>query len=500
MINIKEFKDISKSFRVLYVEDDISIQASMSQYLSKIFLEVITANDGLQGLKYYKKDKFDIVITDLSMPHMNGLEMLEKIKKIDENQNILITTAYSEPGYMFSAIKLGIEGYILKPFDYEQLNHELYKIVYKLKKFEENEEYKKHLKEMVEQKTSELSNMMKIQNDNYEKTLLSMVEMIEDRDTYTAGHSKRVAEYSSMIAKEMGYSEQECLKLYQAGILHDVGKVATPDSVLLNPKNLNEIEYKLIQEHVEVSYKLLNTIPMFNNLAKIVQSHHERYDGLGYPRGLKANEIEPLSRIMIVADAFDAMTTSRIYKAKKSVSEAIDELEKLKFKQFHPEVIDKAIIVLSRVKIDANITQLPKSKLEEERFAYFYKDTLSNVYNQDYLDVILMKTSYENELRYMDIFSLNDFSIYNKKHGWNKGSEFIYNFATCLNNHLTKPLVFRIFGDTFAVICTDKIPYGKALDKLDELCNLNDVEYSLKSIDLTKTKIKNTTQIESYNH
>lgn len=253
------------------------------------------------------------------------------------------------------------------------------------------------------------------ESNNYEQTLVSMVEMIEERDTYTAGHSKRVAEYSKKIAQQMGYSEQECTKLYQAGILHDIGKVATPDTVLLNPKTLNAIEYKLIQEHVVVSYNLLKNIPMFKDLADIVRSHHERCDGKGYPRGLSGEEIEPLSRIMMVADAFDAMTTNRIYKPRKTVSEALSELVSLKLQQFHPEVVDSAVIALRDIKIDENISQTPKTKLEEERFAYFYKDTIGNIYNQNYLELILSKNSYEPEYKYMKLFTVHSFSQYNKK-------------------------------------------------------------------------------------
>ncbi len=425
MIDFKIFKELTKNFTVLYVEDDSSVQEIMAQYLKKFFLEVITACDGEEGLEKYKTKKIDIVVTDLFMPKVNGLTMIKEIKKIKQDQAILITSAHSESRYMFGAIKAGVDGYIVKPFDYEQLNNELYKIATRLKKFKENEQYKKHLKEMIGEKVSELNDSMKSQNDNYNQTLLSMAEMIENRDLYTAGHGKRVAEYSVMIAREMGYNEDTCTKLYHAGLLHDIGKIVTPDAVLLNPKKLNNIEYKLIQEHAEVGFKFLNHMAMFNDLAEIIHEHHERYDGKGYPRALKANEITPLARIMIVADAFDAMTTNRIYKASKSVFEALEEIKQLKYKQFHPEVAEKAIIALSNIKIDTNINQLPKTKIEQERFAYFYKDTLCQVYNQDYLDVVLVKNKHEKEFKYLDIFYINNFSNYNKEYSWAEGDKIL---------------------------------------------------------------------------
>jgi putative nucleotidyltransferase with HDIG domain len=251
------------------------------------------------------------------MPKMNGIEMIKAIK-VDNEKNIpcIITTAHTDTEFLIDAINLKVDGYIIKPFDFQQLNHELYKLVNRLQKFRENEMYKQSLEHLIHKKSAIVASLLEFQNQNYEKTLYSMVEIIEDRDTYTAGHSARVARYSKLIAQEMGYSEKDCTRLYQAAMLHDVGKVATPDAVLLNPKQLNDIEYKLVQEHVMVGYKLLSNVPMFSSLADIVYSHHERYDGTGYPRGLKGNEIMPLARIIIVADAFDAMTTNRIYKGR----------------------------------------------------------------------------------------------------------------------------------------------------------------------------------------
>ena len=497
MVDLKSLKELTKNLKVLYVEDDVYIGQTMVQYLEKFFSVVVYAANGLEGLQKYQLQKFDIVITDLSMPKMNGLDMLEQIKELNESQAVLITTAHSESDYMFGAIKAGIDGYILKPFDFTQLNHELFKISQKLQKFGENEKYKLHLQEMVEKKTSELRHLVDFQNDNYEKTLFSMVEMIEQRDTYTAGHSKRVAEYSQKIAKEMGFSDEDCIMIHQAGILHDVGKIATPDAVLLNPNTLNDIEYKLIQEHVEVGYRLLDNIPMFKALAKIVHSHHERFDGAGYPLGLKANAIVPLARIMIVADAFDAMTTNRIYKVRKSVKEALSELVELSYKQFHPEVVEAALTALKDIEIDENITQLPKSKLEEERFAYFYKDTLSEAYNQNYLDVVLMKNSYDLEYKNIEVFLLKDFSKYNKNNGWKEGDKLLKNIASMLCEKLPQNLVFRVFGDDFVVVSKEKIELLDIQKSLDILMENTKISYRVKSIDLDKVSINKITQIEN---
>jgi diguanylate cyclase (GGDEF)-like protein len=294
----------------------------------------------------------------------------------------------------------------------------------------------------------------------------------------------------------MGYSEAECTKIYQAGILHDIGKIATPDAVLLNPKALNALEYKLIQEHVSVGYKLINHVPMFADLAEMIHAHHEHYDGTGYPRGLKGDEILPLSRIMIVADSFDAMTTSRIYKARKSVKEALEELKALSGIQYDPAVVEHAIEALKEVVVADGINQLPKSELEEERFAYFYKDILTGVYNQNYLEIVLVKNAYAKQYAYMCTIFLKHFSKFNKTQSWNEGDVLLKKIALALKKHFHNGLVFRIFGDDFVVIGQTQQDVEKLKRLLDEAVDNSGVEYKLKSIDLREVDIDNIKQLE----
>jgi len=496
MVDLKLLQTLSKKFTVLYVEDELSIQEEMSNYLSNFFKKVMLANDGEEGLQLYNQEHFDIVITDLSMPKMNGLEMLEKVREINKEQIVLITTAHSEADYMIKVIKIGIDGYVIKPFDYEQLNYELFKIVEKLSKFSQNEEYKKYLKRMVEQKTSELNSMIHFQKDNYEKTLLSMVKLIEERDTYTAGHSQRVAKYSKMIAEEMGYSEDECKKVYQAGILHDIGKIATPDVILLKPQKLNDLEYKLIQEHVVVGYKLLVNIPMFKDLAEIVYAHHERYDGSGYPRALKDDEIPDLSKIMAVADTFDAMTTNRIYKGRKSIQEALEELVSLKSLLFNADVVDAAKKVLKNITIDVKIDQLPHSDIEKERFSYFYKDMLTELYNQNYLDVVLVRNNFAFHYKNLFILNLKHFSEYNKEHGWKSGDDILKKIANILKNCFDTSNVFRVFGDDFVVLDNGECDMKNIKTSINKILEDTKVKCDLLHMELNRDEIVSTSEIE----
>jgi len=498
MQNVKALQDISKDLRILYVEDDPNIREGTSLYFRNFFKDVIVANDGKEALSLYKEQDFDIVITDILMPQMDGIKMLEAIHKINPYQSTLITTAYTDSKNILNAIKVGVDGYIVKPFDFEQMNFELFKVAQKINMHKENELYKSNLNELVKEKTHELKTLLAYQDSNYKKTLSSMVEIIEQRDTYTAGHSKRVAEYSQKIAQEMGYSQSECTLIYHAGILHDVGKIATPDAVLLNPKALNDLEYKLIQEHVSVSYRLLHKIPMFEYLSDIVYSHHERYDGTGYPRALKKDEIPELARIMIVADAFDAMTTNRIYKSRNTIAQALVEIDKLSGSQFDPLVAKHAIIALKDIKIDDAINQLPITKLEEERFAYFYRDTLSEAYNQQYLDVALMKNKQEKYFHFIAIISLKGFSEYNKKHGWKKGDRLLAEVASLLSEHFPAAYIFRVFGDDFVLMSKKNPKEENIKDTLSHTLKKHKLKYEVDIIDLELENISVLSDIEAF--
>ncbi len=489
---------MAQNYRVLYAEDEASLQESVARYLKKFFADVDVAADGEEGLQLYKKKSYDLVITDILMPKLNGIEMLKKIKEIKSDQEVIVVSAYSDSSYFSEAIMLGVSGYILKPVNFSQMNEALSKVLSHLSLLEENRAYEMHLEMMIEERTREKLLLEGEKYNNFEKTLQSLVHMVEGRDTYTGGHSQRVADYSRAIAEEMGFSKDECMLIYRAGILHDLGKITTPDAVLLKPGKLNAIEYKLIQEHVEVSYALLTDIPMYHEMAEIIRHHHEHFDGSGYPQGLQAEEIPMLSHIMILADAFDAMTTNRIYKARMDVSRAIDELLRLSFKQFHPDVVKAATKALSEVKPPENVTQEPITELEQERFAYFYKDQVSALFNQDYLDFTLVGNTFTHEYNYLNLLFLHNFTQYNEKNGWNKGDELLKLFADYLKNNFTQAKVFRIHGDDFALISKEELSVQS--EDISQKLNFDDIDVavSCKTINLKETTIDNFAVLEAY--
>lgn len=330
---------------------------------------------------------------------------------------------------------------------------------------------------------------------NYEETIFSFVDMIEQRDTYTAGHTQRVAQYCELIAREMGIEAKQIKKLYKAAILHDIGKVATPDSVLLKPGKLTSLDYDLIKLHAFAGYEMLWQIGMYRELAVIIRHHHERHDGKGYPDGLLGHEIPLLSRIMVVGDAFDAMTTNRIYKARKELPEALAELEAFSGSQFHPDVVKAAIKVLANIKISTTISQLPISNLEKKRFSYFFNDKLTGLFNEDYLKITLNNLDL-NQYKCLYMLHLLNVPEYNKHHGWAKGNLFFKELATELQTRFPEAIIFRAYGNDFALISTGHIPLDSDTFNTFSCIIGTEIKIELQHVDLIAGKAYTIDKLE----
>ncbi len=290
--------------------------------------------------------------------------------------------------------------------------------------------------------------------DLYEQNLFSLVSLIEQRDNYTAGHGKRVGEYSRLIAKEMGFSEEIQEEIYRAGVLHDIGKVAIPDSILLKPGRLEPLEKKLIEEHVNASYKLLSKVEIFSSIAQIIRYHHERIDGSGYPFGLKGEKIPLNSQILAIADCFDAMTTNRIYKGRKTLKESIHELNTNCRTQFRADIVDAALIALKDISLEANHSQRPTTELEMERFSYFYKDPLTGAYTSSYLNFLFFEPDF-TQYKQLWLINLGNISQFNKSYGWDKGDDLLKHYAQILQEKYPKLPVIRFQGDDFILFRKD---------------------------------------------
>ncbi|MBU1642011.1 PhnD/SsuA/transferrin family substrate-binding protein, partial [bacterium] len=287
--------------------------------------------------------------------------------------------------------------------------------------------------------------------DNYEETILAFVNIIEQRDSYTAGHTIRVAKYCRLIAEAMHLPKEQVVTLEKAAILHDIGKVVTPDAILLKPGKLSALEYELIKQHSDAGFRMLSQIDMYRDLAEIIYYHHVHFDGKGYPAlpTYDPGSVQLLSYIMAAADAFDAMTTNRIYKASKTREDALAEITLYSGTQFHPDVAAAAVEALSDVNI-VETTQLPDNTLEHHRFSYFFLDALTDLYNENYLKTVLGKKG--RKQGFLTLLQLKRFSDYNQKMGWNAGNRFLKSFGAMLKERYPQAMVFRYHGDGFIML------------------------------------------------
>ncbi len=328
---------------------------------------------------------------------------------------------------------------------------------------------------------------------NYEDSIYSLVDMMERRDRYTAGHSKRVANYSSLIAQRLNLSEEKQSLVYRAGMLHDIGKIEVPDALLLKPEALTTKEYDLIKTHSKVGSELLSREP-FYDLASIVLHHHERYDGSGYPYGLKGKEIPLLSQIISIADVFDAVTTNRAYRKAMSKKEALEIIENGRGTLFNPKIVDISKEIFVEESISEDVSQMPKNVTEDIRFSYYFRDQLTGFFNINYLKFLLThKENYNTVCAYH--LNIVNFTDYNKKHGWKQGDKFLQDIANRISTTYKESIVIRVFGDNFLILYLDQ-HVDVDVSIFDSLISKDKMKIDFKHINLIKEGIDSFDKLE----
>ncbi|MBN2894781.1 MAG: HD domain-containing protein [Campylobacterales bacterium] len=333
-------------------------------------------------------------------------------------------------------------------------------------------------------KSSETSKALQAEKlRDYQATLEALSSLIDSRDSYTAGHSQCVARYSQIIAQEMGVSQSDQDLIWRAGLLHDIGKIAIPDSILLKPGSLSGEEYTIIKEHARIGAEILRMIPGSEALDQIVLCHHERHDGSGYPNHLAGESIPLPARIMCVADSFDAMTTTRIYRRSKSVAEALEELKSLRGKHYHPDVVDAAMIALQAISIDTTISQLPKDVIENERMSYYLKDQLTGAQNEHFIELLMAKNTL-HLYHYALSIGLANFNHYNQSHGWKAGDRMLQRIVAHLHTLAPNALLIRYHGDSFILLSLETLDTEALLQGLNELIAPEAIHIRSRSINV----------------
>ena len=316
------------SWDVLIVDDENSYRAALAVMLREVGIPCMTAASGDEALQVLQERKVNAVIADLQMPGMSGLELLAKVHVQHPNVVFLMATGVDDVRIGVEAMKRGAEDYLVKPLDLDAVVAALERALERKRLHLELADYRRRLEEMVSERTQQLRTALTQIEQGYEDTLQTLGAAIDLRDSETAGHSGRVSLYAAKIFSGMGATRTDLKNMVTGALLHDIGKLATPDSILLKPGALTEDERRIMQQHVQIGYDLVKRVPFLKEAAEIVFTHHERCDGSGYPRALKAPDIPVSARVFAIADTFDAMTSDRPYRSALPFAAAREEIRR----------------------------------------------------------------------------------------------------------------------------------------------------------------------------
>ena len=339
---------------ILVVDDDTANLTVANNILSEAGMRVSCVKSGAQAVKFQQSNKPDLILLDVHMPEMNGFETLAAIRQnrvsgsgVSEvlNNNdipVVFLTADDDSETETKGLRAGAMDFIRKPFVPDVLllrvNHAI-----------DLTRMQADLEREVDVKTQEVIAQSKKLTRLSTQVVMALAGAIDAKDTYTNGHSSRVALYSRTIAGLAGFTHEAQEEIYMIGLLHDVGKIGVPDAIINKPGKLNDEEYEIIKSHPVLGEKILRRIPDFPKLLTGARYHHERYDGKGYPDGLAGEQIPVEARIIAVADAYDAMSSRRSYRDVLPQAQIRAEMEEGKGTQFDPVFAD---IMLSMIDAD----------------------------------------------------------------------------------------------------------------------------------------------------
>jgi putative nucleotidyltransferase with HDIG domain len=325
-----------EKYKIIAVDDESGIIDSLSVFLKSTEYDFVGVTDPVEAIEKVREEHFDLMLLDFMMTPLHGDEVVEKIREFNKELYILLLTGHKDLAPPLETIKrLDIQGYCEKSDKFDQL---LLLIESGIKSIKQMYEIKRINEELAET------------NEKLEQAYLEMIQTlrstVEAKDPYTRGHSDRVSEFSVLIGEKVGISEEDMKTLRIGGLFHDIGKIGITDKILLKTSKLTDEEYSEIKNHPSIGAHILGAASIFKDIIPIVKHHHEKFDGRGYPSGLKGEEIPYLARITAIADTFDAMTSRRSYRDALDLQIVIDEIERGKGTQFDPQLADIFLDIL----------------------------------------------------------------------------------------------------------------------------------------------------------
>jgi putative nucleotidyltransferase with HDIG domain len=327
--------------RILVVDDEEPIREIVCSMLGTAGYASKQAASGMEALAVLTSgEEFELMLSDLMMADLDGIGLLERTKERYPDMPVVMVTAVHDISVALAAIRNGAYDYLLKPFEREQLLNTVSRALENRRLKVENRTYQTNLESLVKARTDQLQNAMANLERSYDITLETLGDALDLKDRETEGHSKRVTAFTIAIARAMGLPRDQINTIARGAFLHDIGKIAIPDRILQKPGKLEPDEMTVMKEHAYHGYQIVKKIPFLTEAAEIVYSHQERFDGTGYPRGLKGEQIPLGARIFSVADTLDAITSERVYRPAQTLQAAREEIARWAGRQFDPEVVE----------------------------------------------------------------------------------------------------------------------------------------------------------------
>jgi len=326
--------------KILVVDDEEAIREVVATLLEAQGYRCTVVENGKIALQRFLGDSHDLVLSDIVMPELDGLKLLEQVRAHNQDVPVIMVTAMHDISTALEAIRHGAYDYILKPFEKDQLYVSVRRALEHRRLVLENRNYQRNLEKLVEERTAQLSKALGELEESYDYTLVALAGALDLKDAETEGHCQRVTAFTICVAKQMGVEAAELRQIARGAFLHDIGKMGIPDNVLRKPGPLTEDEILIMRRHCDIGHAVLEKIPFLREPADIVLAHQERYDGTGYPRGLKGEEIPLGARIFAVADTLDAMISDRPYRRALPLAVAKEEIRNHAGTQFDPKVVE----------------------------------------------------------------------------------------------------------------------------------------------------------------
>lgn len=328
------------NIHLLIVDDEEMIRGLLTSALLQENYICHQASNVEEALKILGSESIDMVISDIMMPGRTGVDLLRDIKKVDPDIAVLMITGLSDMSTAMECIHLGADDYITKPFGINRVVLTVKNLIERRNLVIEKKQYQMSLEFKVMEQTEKIRKTMNDLAHAYDDTLSALVKALDAREKEVGSHSERVMNYTTFIGRRLGIAGKELEELAKGALLHDIGKIGISDNILLKPGQLDESEWVEMRRHSQVGYSILSEITFLKAPAEIILSHHERFDGTGYPRGLKGDSIPVGARIFALVDTLDAMTSDRPYRKALPLDAVTAEVKRCSGTQFDPELAD----------------------------------------------------------------------------------------------------------------------------------------------------------------